>query len=109
MIDADFLIIDEYTHLSPLDFMILEKFSHLYNNIKPLSYIFMGDELQKGYKMDISKDPNNPMLVQPSSTLTYRSPLLTDMIRSGYNNKIDNTIQVQSLLSQASKMINTSK
>ena len=34
-IDSDFIVIDEYTHLSPLDFLILEKYSKLYNNIKP--------------------------------------------------------------------------
>ena len=90
--EADCIVIDEYTHLSPLDFLILEKFSVLHNNVKPISIFLMGDEIQEGFTLDVSKESGTVNKIRPSSIFAYRSPLLTDMIRSGYNNKIDNII-----------------
>lgn len=98
-IGADVLIIDEYTHVNPVDFSILQSFEKAYNSRqeKSINYIFVGDSLQDGFTMDIQKGGDNEELM-PSSVISYKTPLLTDMLRAGYNNKIDDIISVRSLL-----------
>lgn len=98
-IDADVIVIDEYTHINPVDFSILQNFEKAYNSRqeKSINYVFVGDSLQQGFTMDIDKGGDNEKLM-PSSVVSYKTPMLTDMLRAGYNNKIDDIMSVQSLL-----------
>lgn len=115
-LEEDVVIIDEYTHLNPVDLAILEKFQKVYNanSGKQISYIFSGDTLQKGFTMDLEGNGNK---IAVSTLSTFNAPMLTDMIRAGYNNKIDNITQIQALLqsvikgkaSQEIKLIDSNK
>ena len=100
-IDADLIVIDEFTHLSTTDIQLLNLLSDSYNSThdNKFMYIFTGDLMQKGFVLKMK----NGQMIRPNSMYCYQPAILTDMIRSGYNNKIDNISSALSLLQSISK------
>lgn len=100
-IDADLIVIDEFTHLSTADIQLLNLLSDTYNSThdNKFMYIFTGDLNQKGFKLKMK----NGSIIRPNSMYCYQPAILTDMIRSGYNNKIDNISNTLSLLQSVQK------
>lgn len=105
-LESDVIFIDEYTHISPIDLNILELFTEQYNSKhtdKPLSIIFAGDPLQMGHLVDVS-NTNEIDIKHVNEVLGLCTPRLTDMIRAGYNTKIDNINNTLSMLEVVIKM-----
>lgn len=101
--DASAIIIDEFTHLNPVDLDILEyAIRNHNNNLKEgqnkISVIFSGDDSQEGYKAKIGGTEGTV-----SNIVCHTAPKMTDTIRSGFNVKVDN---INSLLSIQTSIAN---
>lgn len=102
--DASAIVIDEFTHLNPVDLDLLETTvrnhnNNLKENQNKLSVILIGDDSQEGYLAPVAGTLGNV-----SNIVCYTAPKMTDMIRAGYNVKIDN---ITSLLSLQNSVVNT--
>jgi|GEM_PF-2493724 len=98
-IDEDVIVIDEYTHVSPVVLAVLELYQRVYNSKfdKKISLLFTGDMYQDGYLVDANKTGES-YKTYVGDIYSLKSPELTDVIRSGYNNKTDNIIKTHALL-----------
>lgn len=107
--DASVIVIDEYTHLNPIDLDLLELTIRDHNsNLKPnqnkLSVVFIGDDSQEGFLA-----PINGSLGSVSNIVCHTAPKMTDMIRAGYNVKIDNVSSLLSLQNSIFNIINANQ
>lgn len=79
---------------------MLELYQRVYNSKfdKKISLLFTGDGYQDGYLVDANKNGES-YKTYVGDIYSLKSPELTDVIRSGYNNKTDNIIKTHALLS----------